>query len=141
MKSGRVATLGTARSKDGFGLSVYQSLGGHAFCIVNSPRHDGPIGISVEKLDDHFIANAGDGHGSPVLSRPSLRDPNPTLARLVPFTIAVPRKLDFDSAIGIRPDFLSSFSTHRGHMGPLHPWTRRIRRGAKGNGGVLADDV
>src|SRR5215467_9715084 len=82
-----------------FGLFGRQIVRGHRGGVVNAAGYDGAVGVALYEVDNNFLADSRNEHGSPSFSRPVLGDADPTGAFVVVFAFAVPVKLNLDPAI------------------------------------------
>jgi hypothetical protein len=102
-----VASLGRVGLECALGLFIGEGIRGHVVHVVNPAGDDGAIGITFQKTDNHFLTDAGDPHGAPILPRPGLGNANPAGGVVVLFAQAVPEKLHLHTAIFVFPDFLT----------------------------------
>src|SRR5205807_662475 len=93
------AAFGAVRFDGAFGLLIRQRVGRHLIGVVDSARDNGAVRIAFEEVDNHFLSDARNPHGAPVLSRPELRHANPAGAVLVGLTAPVPEDLDLHTAV------------------------------------------
>ncbi len=101
------ALLGAARLDAGLGHVVRQGVGHRALGIVHAPRDDRPVRIAFEEVDDHFLADARDVDGAPVLAGPWIRHANPARRVLVVLALAIPVELDLHAAVLVGIDLLA----------------------------------
>src|SRR5437016_1942773 len=50
------------------GLVGREFVGGHLLGVIDTAGDDRPVGVALQKIDDHFLANAGDMDTAPVFS-------------------------------------------------------------------------
>src|SRR4030095_10328672 len=88
-------------------LEVGQLVERHVLAVVDAADDDRLIGVALEKLDDHLLADARDRHEAPPLAGPRVRDAEPAGAVLVALALAVPVELDLHAAVLVGEDLLS----------------------------------
>ena len=96
----------------------------HLHRVVDTAGDDGIVRVAVQKVDDHFLPDAGNVHRAVIASRPGLAHANPTAGVLIVLAVAVPVKLDLHAAIFVGIDF---FARRTGDDCGL--WTRSVRLG------------
>ena len=100
--------------------------------VVDTADDDGAVGVSLEEVHDHLVADARDEHGAPALARPELADPHPARAVFVALAQAVPVEVDLHPAVLVGVDLLGGRAHHDGSLAPLHPGPGRDAQGPKG---------
>src|SRR5262249_39686560 len=63
------------RPEDAAGAVVGQLVGRHRLGVVDTTRDDRPIRVTLEELDDHFHADTRKDLRTPLISGPTLREP------------------------------------------------------------------
>ena len=107
--------------------------------MINTTGDNGPVRITFEKIDDHFMPNAGNVHCAPSCAGRYLADANPAGTVLVVFPLTVPVELDLDSSMLVRVNFFPGWSHHNSCLNaPYHRfWSSQWRpeRNIKGDTG------
>src|SRR5208283_1589816 len=66
-----------------------------------------PIGVSLLKFHNNFLADARDVDGTPILASPGLRNADPAGALVILLAQPVPEELNFHSTVFVRVNFLA----------------------------------
>src|SRR6185437_13834819 len=92
------------------GLVGREVVGGHVVGVVDAAGDDGPVGVPLQEVDDHLLADARDVHRPPLRARPGLRHANPAGASLVRHAVAVPVELHHHAAVVVGVDLVAARS-------------------------------
>src|SRR5262249_53736906 len=128
-----------ARSSLGSGLRHVrrQCVRRHVLGVVHAPGNDGLVRIALDKIDNHLLADAGNGDHSPVLAGPRVGYAHPPGAVLVVLAVAIPGELDLHAAVLIGVDLIVPGT---GHYRGLRARDLRLGRRAGGTELLLGGD-
>src|SRR5262249_22800953 len=111
-------------------LSFGEFFGRHVFRVVYAADDDRVVGIALQEIDDHFMADARDVDLPPAFACPGSGDPDPTRAVDVVLAFTVPMKLHFHPTILVGEDlFLTGRADDDSRLRSLD---ERLRRGTRG---------
>ena len=113
------AALGAVGLQGALGLLVRQRIGRAVGAVVDAAGDDGPVGIALEEIDDHFLADARDLDGAPAGAGPGTAGADPAGAFLVGLALAVPVELHLHPAVFVGVDLLALGPDHDGGLGTL----------------------
>ena len=103
--------------------------------IVDRARDQRPVGIAVQELDHHLVADARDHEGAIILAGAHLRHAHPQAARMdlaaAIIGLNVPEELHFDAAIFVGVDFLALRAHDLGRLGAGDARHRCLQRRAE----------
>src|SRR5262249_49092688 len=97
-----------------------QAVRRHRLTVVDATDDDRLIGIALEEIHDHFLADAWDGHAAPALAGPDLRHAHPARTALVELAVAVPVKLHFDPRVFVGVNLLAFRADDDRRLRALH---------------------
>ncbi|MNH05269.1 hypothetical protein D3C79_645880 [compost metagenome] len=104
------------------GLVVGQVVGRELITTVGTPGNHRLVGVTVDVLDDHVLADARDRHRAPAATGPALRHTHPAGAELVVLAFTVPGKADLHPAPLIAIDLFSLRADHGSHVRAINAW-------------------
>src|SRR5215467_8633218 len=110
------------------GFFSRQVVRGHRSCIINPPGYDWAVGVALDEIDNNFLSDSRNEHGSPSFSRPVLGDADPARAFVVVLTFAVPVELDLYPSILVDVDLLAGGADYYRGLGSMD---HRYRGGAR----------
>src|SRR6266481_7377597 len=71
----------------------------HLIGVINAPHNDRLIGITLQEIDNDFLADSRPEKGPPTLSRPGLGHSHPTRTVDVVLSLSIPVELHFHATI------------------------------------------
>ena len=104
---GTATALGRPAAHAVLGHAVRQCHRRGVLAVVHRAGDQRAVGIAVEKLDHHFLADPRQRERAPVLARDRLHDADETAAVLVLLALAVPVELDLDAAVFVGVDLVA----------------------------------
>src|SRR5262245_47255775 len=84
----------------------------HLVSVVDTARDNWLVGITLQEVDDYFLANTRQGNPTPVGAGPRAGDADPATRVLILLAIAVPMELHLHPAVLVGPDLLTGGSDH-----------------------------
>ncbi|MNE55645.1 hypothetical protein D3C80_1504940 [compost metagenome] len=102
------------------GFLTRQAIGHDVTGVIGTTGHYRLIGVATQKIHNDFLTDAGNGDGPPSLSGPGLGDPHPAGAGVIPFGLAVPRKLQTHASVVIGIDFFPGRADDFGYLRAVH---------------------
>src|SRR5215467_1401685 len=116
------------------GLVGWKIVGVFVVAVIHAARHQRPIGVALEKTDDHLHADARNKLSTPLLAGVNLGDANRTgFLRL-----AVPKELDPDASMFVGADLFAVLAFLRHDLGGLDTIDARLRRQRQTPEGAVA---
>ena len=97
-----------------------QFPGRHLFSVVDAAGDDRLVGVALEEIDHHFLADARDLDEAEALAGPGHADAHPAAALLVVRAVAVPMELHLHAAVLVGVDFLAAGADDHGGVRALH---------------------
>ena len=128
------ASLRAVRLQGALGLVGREVVRRRLVAVVDASGDDRKVGISLEELDDHFLADPRQEHGAPTLAGPVLGDSHPARAVLVALALAIPMKLDFHATVLIDPELFVFLADDDRGLDAMDDGSRRQARGAERDG-------
>src|SRR5262249_47674235 len=89
-----------------------QLVGHLVLAVVDAAGDDRAVGITLEELHDHFVADPRNVDVPPILPGPRVGDTHPARAGFVVPGVTVPVELDFHPAVDVGPDLLAGLADH-----------------------------
>src|SRR5271157_4220136 len=93
------SALGTAALDATLGHVRRQRIRGHGGGVVDAAHDERPVDVAIHEIHHHFLADAGNVNGAPLLAGPERGHADPAGALLVVFALAVPMELHLDAAV------------------------------------------
>src|SRR5437879_6496264 len=100
--------------------------------VVDGTCNQGPVRVTLKKLNNDLLADARPKVCSPGIARPLLSNPNPAGAGLVVFAISVPVELHPHTPEFVQPTLFAEFNrnncrlrTRDGRLGSDAGWSDR----------------
>jgi hypothetical protein len=114
-----------------FVLSAGQRIGRLVVAVIDAARHDRAVGVTLDEVDQHLVADAGQEHAAPAVARPQLADADPARAGLVVGVRAVPVELHLHAPVLVGIDLLALGADHGGGLQAAHDGAERDGLGAE----------
>ncbi len=99
---------------------IRQCVWRHVVAVIHLAGDERSIRITFNKIDNHFMANAGQKHGSPAVSGHGLADPDPAGAVFISFSLTIPVKLNLYTSVFIGIDLFPGRADHDSRLGASH---------------------
>src|SRR5262245_11063378 len=111
------------------GLVPRQTPRGHLVGVVDAADDDRVVRVTLQKVDNHLLADPRDVDHAPLLACPHGPDADPAGAVGVVLALAVPVGLDFDPAVLVAEDLLPTGANDDGRLRPQdrRPWGHALR--------------
>ena len=135
---GAAAAERGARQHAGLGLVGGQFPGRHLLGVVDAAGDERSVGVALQELDHHLLADARHRHHAEVLARPRMRHADPARGVLVVLAVAVPVEVHLHPAVLVGVDLVAGGADHDRRLQALH---QRLARGALGAERQVAGDA
>ncbi|MNQ38978.1 hypothetical protein D3C85_525790 [compost metagenome] len=98
------------------GLELRQFVRRAVDGVVAAANDHGLVGIAVEKTDQHFLTDAGQGDVAPAGTGPVVGDAHPAGAAVVILALAIPGELQAHATVFVAVDFFAGRADHGGDL-------------------------
>src|SRR5690625_2609698 len=90
--------------------------------VIARADDDGAILVTIEKIDDNFVADARNERRTPLIACPRLNHPKKAGAILVLLAFSIPIKLNFYAAQFVDINLFARWTHHERTLRPSHGW-------------------
>ena len=111
-----------------------QTVVRHLVRVVDAADDQRAVGIAFQKVDNHFLPDAGDGQEPPFSSGGVMSDSYPARTLVVALPLAVPVKLDLHTPVLVAVDFFTIRPYDDGCLDARHQRFRSDPGGTKHDG-------
>src|SRR5690625_6723345 len=96
--------------------------------VIDRSDDYGRIWVTIEKIDDNFVADARNERRTPLIAFPRLNHPKKAGAILVLLAFSIPIKLNFYAAQCVDINLFARWTHHERTLRPSHGWPLKIGR-------------